>query len=90
MQIGTQNVPFWEFACGELGTTAPALEIESVEGSPLVEAMPLGGVIQAQNGARAVDGCGKCGTPARADPNGKTRSIMRKINAHRITALLRG
>jgi len=46
MQIGTQNVPSWEFACGELGKAAPTLEIEPVEASPLVEAMPLGRMIQ--------------------------------------------
>ena len=47
MQIGTQNVPFWEFGCGELETGAQTGEIDPVEDFfPLIEAMPLGWLTQ--------------------------------------------
>jgi hypothetical protein len=47
MQIGTQNVPFWEFGCGELETGAQTGEIDPVEDFfPLVEAMLPGAPIQ--------------------------------------------
>ena len=47
MQIGTQNVLFWEFGCGELGKGAQTGEIDPVEDFfPLIEAMPGTGLIQ--------------------------------------------
>lgn len=62
MQIGTRYVPFWEFACGELGKAAQDGEIDPVEATALVEAMPpVASVSRRRNGANTVDSCGKCG-----------------------------
>ena len=47
MQIGTQNVPFWESGCGELETGPQTGKIDPVEDFfPLIEAMPLAGLTQ--------------------------------------------
>jgi len=47
MQIGTQNVPFWEFGCGELETGPQTAKIAPVEDFfPLIEAMPLARLTQ--------------------------------------------
>ena len=47
MQIGTQNVPFWEFGCGELATGPQTGEIAPVEDFfPLIEAMLPTGLTQ--------------------------------------------
>ena len=47
MQIGTQNVPFWESGCGELETGPQTGKIDPVEDFfPLIVAMPLAGLTQ--------------------------------------------
>jgi len=47
MQIGTQNVPFWEFGCGELETGPQTGEMAPVEDFfPLIEAMLPTGLTQ--------------------------------------------
>jgi hypothetical protein len=62
MQIGTSNVLFWDFGCGERETGAPDAEIDPAV-NPLIDrgyALPGSGS-RCRKGAKAVDGCGKCG-----------------------------
>src|SRR5215475_14304402 len=67
MQIGTQNVPIWDFSCGELERAASAGGLRLSTLFPLVEAMPPSGQnSRRRNGAKAVDSCGKCGLLCKA------------------------
>src|SRR5215475_6760501 len=67
MQIGTQNVPIWDFSCGELERAASAGGLRLSTLFPLVEAMPPSGQnSRRRNGAKPVDSCGKCGLLCKA------------------------